>query len=421
MPNLACIVVSCVLGLATRSHAHRESSQHFVSVPDQQVQLTEADIDNSPLLSLHRDLVNIDSTSGTEGHLGDYLTHFLQSHNYTVEKQHLPPLSTSNSPTHPAKPDHDRFNILAYPGTARQTPILLTTHLDTVPPFYNYTLHPPSNIHGRGTVDAKACIATQFFALDSLLRSSTASPNSISLLLVSGEEVGGDGMLAANALNLTWETVVFGEPTDGKLATGHKGILIFTLTAHGKAGHSGYPWLGKSAVHMLLPALAALQALELPASEKYGNSTLNIGQVEGGVAANVIAERASAKIGIRLAGGEPEGLKRLVRETVRAVDADIVVNFHGGAYGPVPLDSDIEGFDTITVNYGTDVPNLDGKHKRYLYGPGSILVAHSDHEHLSVEQLEEAVEGYKRILRAVLGRREGKGDLQMCTFSYPQH
>ena len=172
---------------------------------------------------------------------------------------------------------------------------------------------------------------------------------------------------------------------------------------------------------MLLPALAALQALELPASEKYGNSTLNIGQVEGGVAANVIAERASAKIGIRLAGGEPEGLKRLVRETVRAVDADIVVNFHGGAYGPVPLDSDIEGFDTITVNYGTDVPNLDGKHKRYLYGPGSILVAHSDHEHLSVEQLEEAVEGYKRILRAVLGRREGKGDLQMCTFSYPQH
>ena len=66
------------------------------------------------------------------------------------------------------------------------------------------------------------------------------------------------------------------------------------------------------------------------------------------------------------------------------------------------IDSDVEGFETISVNYGTDIPNLKGKHKRYLYGPGSILVAHSDHEHLKASDLLAAVEGYKRLVRSAL-------------------
>ena len=49
------------------------------------------------------------------------------------------------------------------------------------------------------------------------------------------------------------------------------------------------------------------------------------------------------------------------------------------------------------MNYGTDIPNLKGDHKRYLYGPGSILVAHSDHEHLKFDDLGTAVEGYKTL------------------------
>lgn len=54
------------------------------------------------------------------------------------------------------------------------------------------------------------------------------------------------------------------------------------------------------------------------------------------------------------------------------------------------------------MNYGTDIPNLNGDHKRYLYGPGAILVAHSDHEHLKISDLETAVKGYKTLIRASL-------------------
>jgi len=51
------------------------------------------------------------------------------------------------------------------------------------------------------------------------------------------------------------------------------------------------------------------------------------------------------------------------------------------------------------VNYGTDIPYLHGHHKRYLYGAGSILVAHSDHEHLKITDLETAVQGYKKLIK----------------------
>lgn len=55
-------------------------------------------------------------------------------------------------------------------------------------------------------------------------------------------------------------------------------------------------------------------------------------------------------------------------------------------------------FDTIVVNYGTDIPNFKGDHTRYLYGPGSILVAHGANENLTVADLETAVEGYQKLI-----------------------
>ena len=56
------------------------------------------------------------------------------------------------------------------------------------------------------------------------------------------------------------------------------------------------------------------------------------------------------------------------------------------------------GFKTGVVNYGTDIPNLEGNHTRYLYGPGSILVAHSEDEAVKLGDLEQAVEDYKKLI-----------------------
>ncbi|KAK5018474.1 acetylornithine deacetylase [Cryomyces antarcticus] len=362
---------------------------------------------NKDLLSLHKSLVEVESISSNELEVGIWLVRYLKEQGYTVEKQ---------------KVSEKRFNVLAYSGKERNTKVLLSSHMDTVPPFWPYKLAKNASspthtqIWGRGSVDAKGCIAAQTIAVAALLAHKKVHPDDVSLLFVVGEETGGDGMRAANALSLSPHTIIFGEPTEGRLASGHKGMLGFSLHVTGKAAHSGYPWLGVSANSVLVSPLAALTDLEarLPTSDKYGSTTLNIGRIEGGVAANVVAETASAAVAIRIASGSAASIRARVESAIAAATnpfvargANVTLDFPTAGYGPVDIDHDVPGFGkSITVNYGTDIPNLDGKkgQKRYLYGPGSILVAHSDHEHLDVGELEEAVRGYGRLVMAALER-----------------
>jgi acetylornithine deacetylase len=100
-------------------------------------------------------------------------------------------------------------------------------------------------------------------------------------------------------------------------------MLGFTLNAFGKAAHSGYPWLGRSANEVLVQALSALMqlSLELPKSDKYGSTTINIGKIEGGVAGNVVAQNASAQIAIRIAAGTPDEISKRVRKAIKSTSS----------------------------------------------------------------------------------------------------
>ncbi|PYH46092.1 M20 family metallopeptidase [Aspergillus saccharolyticus JOP 1030-1] len=385
-------------------------------------------INASPFLSFHRNLVQIPSVSGNETAVGNFLVEFLKSHNFTVIRQ---PVPTGNQATDPTL-DTNRFNIFAYPSASPsqdRPEILLTSHIDTVPPYIPYTVHDRSGgdrssllLAGRGTVDAKASVAAQVFAvLDTL---SEHPETSLGLLFVVDEEVGGLGMrvFSDSPLNSSpspFHTVIFGEPTELALVSGHKGMLEFSLAATGQAAHSGYPWLGRSAVSALLPALSRLDLLGdipaedggLPASPKYGRTTVNIGRVDAGVAANVVPAGARADVAIRLAEGTPDEARGIVAQAVKDAtngNQNVYCDFevYSGGYPPQDLDTDVPGFEIMTVNYGTDVPNLkvSEKVKRYLYGPGSIHVAHGDDEAITVGQLEEAVRGYKRLIDAAVRR-----------------
>ncbi|KAI5195525.1 Zn-dependent exopeptidase [Aureobasidium subglaciale] len=355
------------------------------------------------LISLHRHLISTESISGNEYDVGKWLSKHLKHEGWAIETQMV-------------NGDKSRLNILAYPGKVRNADLLISSHIDTVPPFYPYKIQSNDSetiISGRGSVDAKASVAAQIIATKKLLAEKKLKPDDVALLYVVGEEVHGDGMRAANALKLTPKTIIFGEPTEGKLATGHKGMLGFTLNAFGKAAHSGYPWLGRSANEVLVKALTALMqlSLELPKSEKYGFTTINLGKIEGGVAGNVVAQNASAQIAIRIAAGTPDEIGKRVQEVIKAATNEFKtpghedeemfeIVFAGKGYAPVDIDHDVEGFGTITVNYGTDIPNLDklDGQKRYLYGPGSILVAHSDHEAITLSDLETAVKDYEKLI-----------------------
>lgn len=392
-------------------------------------------ISSSPLLSLHRALVEVESISGNELDVGKLVVSTLEAHNFTVTTQTVPDVNNASA---------NRWNIYATPDTTKystpspgsvlankhkpaQPKVILSSHIDTVPPYIPYSLSRPKHsknrddilIAGRGTVDDKSCVAAQIQTALNLLSSGAVAPSDIALLFVVSEETNGSGMKHFSDSDLyssisgSLKAVIFGEPTEGKLASGHKGITMAHIVAHGKAAHSGYPWLGKSANSMIIPALMVLDKLGdlipdqggLPRSKEFGNSTVNVGYISGGVAANVIPKFAEAKVAFRLAGGTPESVRKIILKAISGADprGELEVEFSQG-YGPVPLDTDVEGFESMVVNYGTDVPNLNvGKGvKRYLYGPGSILVAHGDDEALTVRDLEGAVVGYEKLVKHAL-------------------
>lgn len=285
-------------------------------------------ISTSPLFSLHKSLVEIPSITGNEREVGEWLANYLILKNFTVETQSV-------------SEDGGRFNVLAYLGKNRTTNTLVTSHIDTVPPYIPYEYRVSSgSIYGRGSNDAKGSVASQITAVEELISENVISEGDVSLLFVVGEETTGDGMKAANSLGLAWDSVIFGEPTENKLAVGHKGIIMFDVIAEGKASHSGYPQLGVDANSNLIRALYNLGNLRLPSSDLLGESTMNIGRIDGGVAANVVSPYATASVLVRVAGDLDETLA-LIKKSV--ADSPVQLKFLGVTYGPQHMDFDIEG------------------------------------------------------------------------------
>ncbi|KAK1965898.1 Zn-dependent exopeptidase [Colletotrichum sublineola] len=361
---------------------HIARAAGFLGVSTWAASYTEA------LLAFHKTLVEADSTTNAEGPGTQALKAYLET-NFTVELQTVEGSA--------------RQNVYAYPGNGREARVLVTSHIDTVPPYIPYS-RVGDEIRGRGTSDAKGSAAAQITAVEALLASGEVGEGDVALLFVVGEESGGDGMRAANGLGLAWDAVIFGEPTENELVRAHKGFLSLDVTADGVAGHSGYPEYGRSAIDLLVRALAKMQDVPLPSTDEFGNTTLNVGLIEGGVASNVIAESATGKASIRAATEDLEEIKDVLNKAVSEATPEYVDLVFTGEGLPVSLDYDVEGFNTIVVNYYTDVPHLNGTHKRYLYGPGSILVAHSADERITISDLELAVEGYKKLILASLNK-----------------
>lgn len=383
------------------------------------------------LLAFHKSLVEIPSISGAEEDVGNFLVEYLTARDFQAQRQVIPPASNTSS-TEATKP---RFNVVAWPGKNKkpQPKVIVSSHIDTVPPFIPYSASDASPgadtvLSGRGSVDAKASVAAQVVALTELLGAGQVEGDDVMLVFVVGEEVDGIGMRSFSSMLEGLEppprfrAAIFGEPTEGRLACGHKGFIGCEVTAQGRAGHSGYPWLGKSATEVLMRALVRVLDTDLGSSERFGKTTVNVGRIEGGVALNVIPEKAKADLALRIAIGPQDEGAKIVRErlwnVLQSVDGEAFeMKCHNG-YGAIDCACDVEGmyypypeqltreitdhhdsgFENITVNYGTDVANLKGDHTRYLYGPGTILVAHGPDEALTVKELEAAVEGYKKLI-----------------------
>lgn len=323
-----------------------------------------------------RELMSIDSTTGREGPVIDAMQALLESSGWPVLRI---PVSGG------------RDCLLA--RSHADPDVTLSTHLDTVPP-YSAPMLIGDRLSGRGACDAKGIAASMVLAGQRLREQGT----SVALLFVVGEETTHDGARAANqwaAANLTTRprVLINGEPTDSTLALGTKGAMRVVVRTTGRAAHSAYPEHGDSAISRLVNMLAELERLPLPSDPVLGATTINIGAIAGGVADNVIAPFAEARLMARLVSPAETVFAILERWAAGRATLEQGVTVPPVRLGP------IDGFATSVAAFATDLPSLTNWGTPYLFGPGSVHVAHTDNEHVSVAELETAVDAYVRLAR----------------------
>ena len=329
------------------------------------------------VVALTRQLVDIESITGNEGRVGDFLHHELSRLAYQA----------TSIPV-----DGERCNVYAASPQESRPAVVFSTHMDTVPPFIPSS-EDATRIYGRGSCDAKGIIAAQVAAAERLRQEGIY----VGLLFLVGEERDSLGAKVANRHSPGCKFLVNGEPTENQVAIASKGTLRVELVAGGRMAHSAYPELGESAIDKLLEALNRLRAMKLPSDPEVGPCTLNVGVIEGGRAPNVIPDYARAQLLYRLVGAS-EQLRKEIVETV-------------GALGKVEFTLEIpfvrlrtlDGLPTMIAAFTTDIPWLNNWGEPLLVGPGSIHVAHTEGEFIEKQQLHEAIELYcaiaKRLIR----------------------
>jgi acetylornithine deacetylase len=323
-----------------------------------------------------------------------------------------------------ASPDGTKANLVvtAGPEVGDGGGLTLSGHMDVVPaeepdwrsdPF-RLTRHGDTWV-GRGAADMKGFLALAINRLAAAEPERFRRP--LALLLTYDEEVGTLGARhfaeAADASVTLPQDVIIGEPTELRVVRLHKGMMRLQLVFHGRAAHSGFPHLGRNAIEPAARAIAALAELrmimerERPANGEHfpevPYAALNVGVVQGGSAANVIPDRCTVQLSIRLLPGmKAEDVTARVGETLAAALPAEPVELTLVSESPaMSLDEDaalhrelsglVGQHKTESVAFATDAGWLQrAGYRCVLFGPGDIKVAHRANEFVPIAELERA-------------------------------
>ena len=348
------------------------------------------------IVEVAKELISFPSVTGTELPVMEHVDRLLKRMGWHTERWRIK--------------DDARFNLFATPSSintsSTKPSVVFTTHLDVVPAPENlFTPQVVGDVlRGRGACDTKGIAAVMVHAAESLRRE---GHDDIALLFVVGEETDSVGAQAAvpelKARGVRY--IVNGEPTEGKLVVAQKGVFAGTITIRGKACHSGYPNLGIDANGFLIELGHALRQIDFGSHPVFGASTLNLGMLKGGSAGNVISP--SAELGfwvrtVRSAAASREPIERVLRETAQrfsGIEFELRAQVVSDPIELLPL----SGFETTVFCGGSDISYYVESDARILmFGPGSLLNAHTNDEHIKLSELGEAYGAYRKMYSALV-------------------
>jgi len=314
----------------------------------------------------------------------------------------------------------------ARPPGDRRAPLLVASHLDTVP-VDGMEIEPfdprldGTRLYGRGACDTKGGMAALVAALEIVLPRGTLR-RPVVVVGEADEEFGSSGIADVlahlGARQPDW--VLATEPTGLRVVTHHKGIAEARLVARGIAGHSSNPAAGRNAIYAIARAALGLEALagRLGARRdpELGPATLSVGLVGGGHGFNVVPDHAWLVTDRRLLPGEDE---TTVRRELDAALADAgVAEFvrvdHVAARKPAlataATSAAVRDCRAVLATMDRDAPPTSvafatdaGLFARrgvpaVVMGPGSIEQAHSAREFVEIGEVEAMAEFFVRLL-----------------------
>ncbi len=247
-------------------------------------------------------------------------------------------------------------------------------------------------ISGRGACDAKGQIFAMYTACKELEKEGCTD---FGLLLLAGEETGSWGAKAFAKKDFKAPFLIVGEPTENKMVSASKGTKSYDLTFSGKAFHSGYPQFGESAIDHFNEFYNKLKAKDFGLDPELGETTWNVGLLHSGNPQNILSPELNCRLYFRTTFVSDQA----VQDWMAAQSGNITVQARGGdspaRYVTLP------GFESAPVAFGSDAPHLSNFGHKIICGPGTIRVAHRDEEHITVQDLETAVEQYIRMAHSL--------------------
>jgi glutamate carboxypeptidase len=228
------------------------------------------------------------------------------------------------------------------PGPTRKSNdgiILALGHSDTVWPMGTLARMPfrreKGRLWGPGVLDLKSGLVFFIYAIRALREMNLPVRRRVVLQVNADEEVGSE-----SSRPLTEEagrraaTVLVLEPgtgLEGKLKTARKGVGDYTVTVQGRASHAGVDWeAGASAILELARQIDRIAGF----TDLARGVTVNPGVIVGGTRTNVVAERASAGVDIRIARAKDEAALDRKFRSLKPIDARCTIHLEGGLNRP---------------------------------------------------------------------------------------
>lgn len=296
---------------------------------------------------------------------------------------------------------------------------LFNVHLDTVPDSPHWTASPfelrrtVDRAIGLGACDIKGAAAA-------LVAAANRCDGDAAFLFSSDEEANDPRCIAAFlARKIPYEAVLVAEPTRAEAVLAHRGISSVLMRFAGTAGHASAPQSpGDSALHQAIRwGHEALALVEASAHERFGGLTglrFNVGRIEGGIKANMIAPAAELRFGFRpLPSTDVDALLEAFRDCADPAAAEFSETFRGPSL-PSGAIADAEArrlaardvADALELPIGNAVDFWteaslfsQAGYTAMVYGPGDIAQAHAADEWVAFDQLDHYTQSVFRMIQ----------------------